>query len=427
MLHRARHGWVEVVAGVMFSGKSEELIRRVRRTLIAGRRVQLFKSHLDDRYGGQFSISSHDGRQIDAEPVSNSVQVAEKVRPATQVVAIDEAQFLDDGICEVADALADAGMRVIVAGTDMDFRGEPFGPMGLLLARAERIDKLHAICVVCGDPATRNQRLIDGKPAPAEGPTIQVGGAETYEARCRRCHEVPKRTRAQAELLLGRGAASRCLIVAVLAIAGFGCREDSQNTRNPDVPADSATVFLSDSASVDIVRISNLQAVDLPQVERRLIYSTAADLEFDHVVGAVFLPDSSLVVADRGSSQQSGQSLALFEPRPPLPPGLQRGPLFLVLGDDSWEVVDTLGRWVGKERHLTRESGEIVVGFGATALFDGRGLHTVVGTNDSLDVTLYQGLAPLTRIRGGHSPRQVTAQEKEAWTDLYLATASGRS
>ena len=496
MLHRARHGWVEVVAGVMFSGKSEELIRRVRRTLIAGRRVQLFKSHLDDRYGGQFSISSHDGRQIDAEPVSNSVQVAEKVRPATQVVAIDEAQFLDDGICEVADALADAGMRVIVAGTDMDFRGEPFGPMGLLLARAERIDKLHAICVVCGDPATRNQRLIDGKPAPAEGPTIQVGGAESYEARCRRCHEVPKRTRAQAELLLGRGAASRCLIIAVLAIAGFGCRDDSQNTGNPDVPAESASVFLADSASVDIVRISNLHALNFPQVEKRLIYSTAADLEFDHVVGAVFLPDSSLVVADRGSSEltfldrdgnvrtrtgregegpgeytriarigigadgslfvydrrqrrftfldsqgrvagvkriersgevlplvrlQSGQSLALFEPRPPLAPGLQRGPLFLVLGDDSWEVVDTLGVWVGKERHLSRESGEIVVGFGATALFDGRGLHTVVGTNDSLDVTLYQGLSPLTRIRGGHSPRQVTAQEKEAWTELYLA------
>ena len=139
MLHRARHGWIEVVAGVMFSGKSEELIRRVRRALIANRRVQLFKSHLDDRYGGEFRISSHAGRQIDAEPVSNSVQLAEKVRPATQVVAIDEAQFLDDGICEVADALADAGMRVIVAGTDMDFRGEPFGPMGLLLARADRI------------------------------------------------------------------------------------------------------------------------------------------------------------------------------------------------------------------------------------------------------------------------------------------------
>ena len=205
MLQRARHGWIEVVSGVMFSGKSEELIRRVRRALIAGRRVQLFKSHLDDRYGGEFRITSHDGRQIDADPVSTAVQIAERVRPETQVVAIDEAQFLDDGICEVVDELADRGMRVIVVGTDMDFRGEPFGPMGLLLARAERIDKLSAICVVCGDPATRNQRLIDGAPAPAEGPTIQVGGAESYEARCRSCHVVPKRDRAQRELVLGGG------------------------------------------------------------------------------------------------------------------------------------------------------------------------------------------------------------------------------
>ncbi len=202
---RTRQGWIEVVSGVMFSGKSEELIRRVRRALIAGRRTQLFKSHLDDRYSGQFHISSHDGRRLEAEPVSNAAQIAERVRSETQVVAIDEAQFLDDGICEVADALADAGVRVIVAGTDMDFRAEPFGPMGPLLARAERIDKLNAICVVCGDPATRNQRLIDGDPAPAEGPTIQVGGAESYEARCRRCHEVPKRDRAQVELPLRGG------------------------------------------------------------------------------------------------------------------------------------------------------------------------------------------------------------------------------
>jgi len=111
MRHGATHGWIEVVAGVMFSGKSEELIRRIRRALIAGRRVQLFKSHLDDRYGGQFQISSHDGRQVDAEPVSNSVQLAERVDAETQVVAIDEAQFLDDGICQVVEALADAAGR----------------------------------------------------------------------------------------------------------------------------------------------------------------------------------------------------------------------------------------------------------------------------------------------------------------------------
>ncbi len=208
MYHGAQDGWVEVVSGVMFSGKSEELLRRVRRALIARKRVQVFKSQLDDRYGGIFRISSHDGSELEAHPVSTSVQVAEQIHDDTQVVAIDEAQFLDDGIVSVANALADRGVRVIIAGTDMDFRGEPFGPIPLLLAIAERVDKLHAICVLCGDLATRNQRLIDGRPAPAEGPTIQVGGSESYEARCRRCHEVPLRTRHQTELEIGRAAPS---------------------------------------------------------------------------------------------------------------------------------------------------------------------------------------------------------------------------
>ena len=203
MYHGAQEGWVEVVSGVMFSGKSEELLRRIRRALIARKRVQVFKSHLDDRYGGVFRISSHDGSELEAHPVSNSVQIAELIRPESQVIAIDEAQFLDDGVVDVVNDIADRGVRVIVAGTDMDFRGEPFGPIPKLLAIAERIDKLHAICVVCGDLATRNQRLIDGKAAPAEGPTIQVGGSESYEARCRKCHEVPLRTRHQTELDMG--------------------------------------------------------------------------------------------------------------------------------------------------------------------------------------------------------------------------------
>jgi thymidine kinase len=200
MYHGAQDGWIEVVSGVMFSGKSEELLRRVRRALIAKKKVQVFKSHLDDRYGGVYTISSHDGHEAEAIPVSTSVQIAGAVNPYVEVVAIDEAQFLDDGIVKVANALANNGVRVIVAGTDMDFRGEPFGPMPQLLAIAEKIDKLHAICVRCGDLATKNQRLIDGEPAPAEGPTIHVGGAESYEARCRRCHEVPARDRAQVEL-----------------------------------------------------------------------------------------------------------------------------------------------------------------------------------------------------------------------------------
>ncbi len=200
MQQTGRDGWIEVVSGVMFSGKSEELLRRVRRALIARKRVQVFKSHLDDRYGGIFRISSHDGTQLEAIPVNRSLQIAELVKPETEVVAIDEAHFLDDGIVAVVNELADRGVRVILTGTDMDFRGEPFGPVPKLLAIAETVDKLHAICVVCGELATRNQRLIDGEPAPAEGPTIQVGGSETYEARCRKCHIVPALDRRQTEL-----------------------------------------------------------------------------------------------------------------------------------------------------------------------------------------------------------------------------------
>lgn len=196
-----QRGWIEVVSGVMFSGKSEELIRRVRRAVIARKRVQVFKSHLDDRYGGVYRIGTHDGREIEAVPIHRSLQVAELVKRDTEVVAVDEAQFLDNGIVPVANHLADAGLRVIIAGTDMDFRGEPFGPIPELLAVAERIDKLHAICVQCGELATRNQRLIDGRPAPAEGPTIQVGGSESYEARCRSCHKVPSVDRDQTEML----------------------------------------------------------------------------------------------------------------------------------------------------------------------------------------------------------------------------------
>jgi thymidine kinase len=201
MDYSGRDGWIEVITGVMFSGKSEELLRRVRRALLAKKKVQVFKSHLDERYGGLASVHTHDGGQQTSEPISSSTELAERVRLDTQVVAADEVQFLDPGIIDVANALADRGVRVILAGTDMDFRGEPFGPIGALLAVAENVDKLHAICVRCGQLATRNQRLIDGRPAPAEGPTIQVGGLESYEARCRTCHEVPVRTRAQIPLI----------------------------------------------------------------------------------------------------------------------------------------------------------------------------------------------------------------------------------
>ena len=201
MLPEGREGWIEVVTGVMFSGKSEELMRRVRRATIARKSVQVFKSHLDDRYGGVEAVASHDGTSVQAVPISESREIAEHVRPETDVVAIDEAQFLDDAVVRVANALADQGRRVIVAGTDMDFRGEPFGPIPRLLAVAEKIDKLHAICVQCGELATRNQRLVGGEPASAEGPVIQVGGSESYEARCRECHEVPSSRDEQIRLL----------------------------------------------------------------------------------------------------------------------------------------------------------------------------------------------------------------------------------
>jgi thymidine kinase len=194
-------GWIEVVAGVMFSGKSEELLRRVRRASIARKRVQLFKSHLDDRYAGLYAVSSHDGRSADAVPVDSSEQIALRLDPTAQVVAIDEAQFLDYGIVRLATALAGRGRRVILAGTDTDFRGEPFGAMPDLMAVAEVVDKLHAICVLCGSPASRNQRLIGGQPAPYDSPTIMVGAADSYEARCRACHVVPRPDAAQVALL----------------------------------------------------------------------------------------------------------------------------------------------------------------------------------------------------------------------------------
>src|SRR5205809_2312534 len=177
----------------MFSGKSEELIRRVRRAVIARKNVQVFKSHLDARYAGIYQVSSHDGRTVEAVPVDTTEQIANQLGSDTQVVGIDEAQFLDPGIVELASSLAQRGLRVIVAGTDLDFRGEPFGSMPQLMAIAELVDKLHAICVVCGGPASRNQRLIGGRPAPPGAPTSVVGGRDGYGRRRRRFSPAPRR------------------------------------------------------------------------------------------------------------------------------------------------------------------------------------------------------------------------------------------
>ena len=186
-------GVLEVVVGSMFSGKSEELIRRVKRAVIARRSVQVFKPSIDDRYGADL-VRSHDGDSFVARPVRSSAEIISLLSPVTSVVGIDEVQFFDPGIVGVVRDLVDGGRRVICAGLDLDFRGEPFGPVPLLLALAERVDKLEAICVVCGESATRTQRIVDGVPAYYEDPIIVVGAQEAYEARCRACHTVPRRS-----------------------------------------------------------------------------------------------------------------------------------------------------------------------------------------------------------------------------------------
>ena len=182
-----RGGWLEVICGPMFSGKSEEMIRRLRRAEIAGQRVVIFKPRIDDRYDAT-DIVSHAGARMQAVPVASVSEIAEHSQ-GYEVVGIDEAQFLGDGVVATALDLADRGVRVVVAGLDQDFRRLPFGPMPELLTHAEFVDKLQAVCHRCGGPATTTQRLVDGQPAPYSGDTVVVGAAEQYEARCRACHE----------------------------------------------------------------------------------------------------------------------------------------------------------------------------------------------------------------------------------------------
>ncbi|PRR80419.1 Thymidine kinase [Clostridium liquoris] len=185
------HGWIEVIVGPMYSGKSEELIRRIRRAKIAKQRIQVFKPEIDDRYSKE-DVVSHCGDKEGAIPVKSADQILELMDEDVQVVAIDEAQFFDENIVRVVNEIADKGKRVICAGLDMDFRAEPFGYMGQLMAIAEFVDKIQAICMICGNPATRTQRLINGMPANYDDPIVLVGAKESYEARCRKCHVVPK-------------------------------------------------------------------------------------------------------------------------------------------------------------------------------------------------------------------------------------------
>jgi thymidine kinase len=181
-MNERTNGHIEVIAGGMFSGKSEELVRRLRRALIARQEVQAFKPAADTRDRSD-RVVTRDKRELAASTVADSGELRRKLRPEVQVVGIDEAQFFDPALVALVTELADAGVRVIVAGLDQDFRRQPFGPMPALLALAEYVDKVHAICVRCGAPAHYSQRTAGG------GEQVQVGDAESYEARCRQCYE----------------------------------------------------------------------------------------------------------------------------------------------------------------------------------------------------------------------------------------------
>ncbi|MFD1686794.1 thymidine kinase [Halobellus litoreus] len=183
-------GWIEVVTGSMFSGKTEEVLRRLRRAEIAGQEVAAFKPAVDDRYG-ETTVGSHVGRQWNAAVVPSEGEGVWEIRErldGEDVVAVDEANFFGPELVDVCQRLADDGRRVVVSGIDQTYRGEPFEPLPQLMAVAEYVDKLQAICSQCGEPATRNQRLVEGEPAHVDDPTIVVGAEESYEARCRNCH-----------------------------------------------------------------------------------------------------------------------------------------------------------------------------------------------------------------------------------------------
>ncbi|AWM45849.1 thymidine kinase [Bacillus amyloliquefaciens] len=186
-------GWLELICGSMFSGKSEELIRRVKRATYAKQEVKVFKPAIDNRYSEE-AVVSHNGTSMTSHVISSSAEIWDHISESTDVIAVDEVQFFGESIIGDLSSLADKGYRVIAAGLDMDFRGEPFGVVPNLMAVAESVTKLQAVCSVCGSPASRTQRLIDGKPASYDDPVILVGASESYEARCRHHHEVPKKT-----------------------------------------------------------------------------------------------------------------------------------------------------------------------------------------------------------------------------------------
>ncbi|MFV0379676.1 MAG: thymidine kinase [Anaerorhabdus sp.] len=189
MYHQYKTGWLEVISGCMFAGKTEELIRRVKVLEFAKKKVLVFKPKIDNRYS-ETKVISHAGSSLDGIVIEKSLEILDYISDDIDTVAIDEVQFFDETIVDVCDYLAGIGKRVMVAGLDMDFKGQPFGVMPTLITQAEFVTKLTAVCTVCGSPATRTQRLVDGKSANWNDPLILVGASESYEARCRHCHVV---------------------------------------------------------------------------------------------------------------------------------------------------------------------------------------------------------------------------------------------
>ena len=192
MVENRKFGWIECICGSMFSGKSEELLRRIKRGVIAKQKVLLFKPSIDNRYD-ENRVSTHNGNSYDSISIEKSSDILNFVKDTKyDIIGIDEIQFFDNDIVKIINKLADDGIRVIVAGLDMDFKAEPFYPMPEIMAISEMVTKLHAVCNKCGKEASRSQRLINGKPAKYDDPIVVIGASESYEARCRHCHEIER-------------------------------------------------------------------------------------------------------------------------------------------------------------------------------------------------------------------------------------------
>ena len=192
MIENRKFGWIECICGSMFSGKSEELLRRIKRGIIAKQKVLLFKPSIDNRYEENM-VSTHNGNSYESVNIDKAEQIYDYIIDKKyDIIGIDEVQFFDEKIVEVINKLADDGIRVIVAGLDMDFKAEPFHPMPEIMAVSEMVTKLHAVCNKCGKEASRSQRLIDGEPARYDDPIVVIGASESYEARCRHCHEIKR-------------------------------------------------------------------------------------------------------------------------------------------------------------------------------------------------------------------------------------------